>query len=60
MENENISFHSVLGLELNRVFFSVRDPANKREIIEFARGVLKRERAERAGGAAPSPEGPTS
>jgi hypothetical protein len=58
MENENIAFNSVLGLELNRVFFAIHDPANKREIIEFARGVLKRERAERARGA--SPEGPTS
>jgi hypothetical protein len=46
MEDENIALNSVLGLELNRVFFAVRKTANKQRIIEFAREVLKSERAE--------------
>jgi hypothetical protein len=46
MEDENIALNSVLGLELNRVFFAVRETANKQKIIEFAREVLKSERAE--------------
>jgi hypothetical protein len=46
MEDENIVLNSVLGLELNRVFFAVRKTANKQKIIEFAREVLKSERAE--------------
>jgi hypothetical protein len=46
MEDENIALNSVLGLELNRVFFAVRETANKQKIIEFAREVLKGERAE--------------
>jgi hypothetical protein len=58
MEDENIALNSVLGLELNRVFFAVRDTANKQKIIEFAREVLQGERAERPG--TRSPEGPTS
>jgi hypothetical protein len=45
-EDENIALNSVLGLELNRVFFAVRKTANKQKIIEFAREVLKIERAE--------------
>jgi len=44
MEDENIALNSVLGLELNRVFFAVRDTANKQKIIEFAREVLQSER----------------
>ncbi len=43
MEDENIALNSVLGLELNRVFFAVRDTANKQKIIEFARKVLQSE-----------------
>ncbi|MGY4499242.1 hypothetical protein ACVWYH_003173 [Bradyrhizobium sp. GM24.11] len=43
MEDENIALNSVLGLELNRVFFAVRDTANKQKIIEFARDVLQSE-----------------
>ncbi|WP_271598651.1 MULTISPECIES: hypothetical protein [unclassified Bradyrhizobium] len=58
MEDENIALNSVLGLELNRVFFAVRDTANKQKIIEFARAVLQSERAERAGSV--SPEQPAS
>lgn len=57
MEDENIALNSVLGLELNRVFFAVRDTANKQKIIEFARDVLQSERDEPADTA--SPEGPT-
>jgi hypothetical protein len=56
MEDENIALNSVLGLELNRVFFAVRDTASKQKIIEFARDVLQSERAERPGSV--SPEGP--
>ena len=56
MEDEKIALNSVLGLELNRVFFAVRDTANKQKIIEFARDVLQSERAERPGSV--SPEGP--
>ena len=58
MEDEDIALNSVLGLELNRVFFAVRDTANKQKIIEFAREVLQGERDERPGSA--SPEGPAS
>ena len=58
MEDENIALNSVLGLELNRVFFAVRDTANKQKIIEFARDVLRSERTERPGSV--SPEGPAS
>ncbi|WP_083514093.1 hypothetical protein ACNJX9_38160 [Bradyrhizobium sp. DASA03076] len=58
MEDENIALNSVLGLELNRVFFAVRDTANKQKIIEFARAVLQSERTERAGSV--SPEQPAS
>jgi hypothetical protein len=58
MEDDNIALNSVLGLELNRVFFAVRDTANKQKIIEFARDVLRSERAERPGSV--SPEGPAS
>ena len=50
MEDEDIALNSVLGLELNRVFFAVRETANKQKIIEFAREVLRSERA-RPGGA---------
>ena len=57
MEDEDIALNSVLGLELNRVFFAVRDTANKQKIIEFARDVLQSERKERPGSV--SPEGPT-
>ena len=39
MEDENIALNSVLGLELNRVFFAVRETANKQKIIEFAREI---------------------
>ena len=48
MEDEDIALNSVLGLELNRVFFAVHDTANKQKIIEFAREVLQSERAELA------------
>ncbi len=58
MEDENIALDSVLGLELNRVFFAVRETANKRKIIEFARDVLESERAKPADTA--TPEGPAS
>lgn len=58
MEDEDIALNSVLGLELNRVFFAVRETANKQKIIEFAREVLQGERAERPGSV--SPEGPAS
>lgn len=58
MENEDIALNSVLGLELNRVFFAVHETANKQKIIEFAREVLQRERAKRIDSV--SPEGPTS
>lgn len=53
MEDENIALNSVLGLELNRVFFAVRDTANKQKIIEFAREVLKSERTKPADSASP-------
>jgi hypothetical protein len=56
MEDENIALNSVLGLELNRVFFAVRDTANKQKIIEFARGVLQSERPKLVDSA--SPENP--
>ncbi len=46
MEDEDIALNSVLGLELNRVFFAVHETANKQKIIEFAREVLQSERAE--------------
>ena len=58
MEDEDIALNSVLGLELNRVFFAVHDTANKQKIIEFAREVLQSERAELADSV--SPEGPAS
>ena len=58
MEDENIALNSVLGLELNRVFFAIRDTANKQKIIEFAREVLHGEREERPGNM--SPDGPAS
>jgi hypothetical protein len=58
MEDEDIALNSVLGLELNRVFFAVRETANKQKIIEFAREVLQGERAELADSI--SPEGPAS
>lgn len=58
MEDENIALNSVLGLELNRVFFAVRETANKQRIIEFAREVLESERRDRPDSA--SPEGPAS
>ncbi|MDD1537284.1 MULTISPECIES: hypothetical protein [Bradyrhizobium] len=58
MEDEDIALNSVLGLELNRVFFAVREAANKQKIIEFARAVLESERAELADSV--SPEGPAS
>ena len=56
MEDENIALNSVLGLELNRVFFAVHETANKQKIIEFAREILESERAERSDNV--SPEGP--
>ena len=58
MDDENIALNSVLGLELNRVFFAVRETANKQKIIEFARKVLQGECAELADSV--SPEGPAS
>ena len=58
MEDENIALNSVLGLELNRVFFAVRETANKQKIIEFARDVLETERADLRDSA--TPEGPAS
>jgi len=58
MENEDIALNSVLGLELNRVFFAVRDTANKQKIIEFAREVLQGEREDLAESVLP--EGPAS
>ncbi|MGV7212696.1 hypothetical protein [Bradyrhizobium sp. UFLA05-112] len=56
MEDENIALNSVLGLELNRVFFAVRETANKQKIIELAREVLESERAALPDSV--SPEGP--
>lgn len=41
MEDDGIALNSVLGLELNRIFFAVSEPANKRKIIAFAREVLR-------------------
>lgn len=58
MEDENIALNSVLGLELNRVFFAVRETANKQKIIEYARDVLETERADLRDSA--TPEGPAS
>ncbi len=58
MEDEDIALNSVLGLELNRVFFAVSDTANKQKIIEFARQVLQSEREELADSLLP--EGPAS
>lgn len=55
---DDIALNSVLGLELNRVFFAVRDTANKQKIIEFAREVLAEERVALRDSA--SPEGPAS
>ncbi len=59
MEDENIALNSVLGLELNRVFFAVRETANKQKIIEFAREVLQGEREDVAAERV-LPEGPAS
>ena len=58
MQDEDIALNSVLGLELNRVFFAVHGSANKQKIIEFARKVLHGERAELTESALP--EGPAS
>ncbi|MCK1721759.1 hypothetical protein [Bradyrhizobium sp. 141] len=58
MEDEDIALNSVLGLELNRVFFAVHETANKQKIIEFAREVLQSEREALADRV--SPEGPAS
>jgi hypothetical protein len=58
MEDENIALNSVLGLELNRVFFAVRETANKQKIIEFAREVLEGEGNDLPDSA--TPEGPAS
>ncbi|WP_298239863.1 hypothetical protein [uncultured Bradyrhizobium sp.] len=58
MQDEDIALNSVLGLELNRVFFAVRDTANKQKIIEFARQVLQSEHAELVDSLLP--EGPAS
>ena len=58
MDDENIALNSVLGLELNRVFFAVRETANKQKIIEFAREVLQSELEALAESV--SPEGPAS
>ena len=58
MKDEDIALNSVLGLELNRVFFAVRDTANKQKIIEFARAVLESERPKLVDSAAP--ESPAS
>jgi hypothetical protein len=58
MEDENIALNSVLGLELNRVFFAVREAANKHKIVEFAREVLEDERTTLQDSA--SPDGPAS
>jgi len=58
MQDEDIALNSVLGLELNRVFFAVHQTANKQKIIEFAREVLEGERSELAEGLLP--EGPAS
>ncbi|MCP3393123.1 hypothetical protein NLM27_30685 [Bradyrhizobium sp. CCGB12] len=58
MKDEDIALNSVLGLELNRVFFAVRQTANKQKIIEFAREVLQSERAESVNSLLP--EGPAS
>ncbi|MEW6151675.1 MAG: hypothetical protein ACOY3N_29130 [Bradyrhizobium sp.] len=58
MQDEDIALNSVLGLELNRVFFAVHATANKQKIIEFAREVLRGERAELAESILP--EGPAS
>ncbi|WP_441233369.1 hypothetical protein [Bradyrhizobium sp. 930_D9_N1_4] len=56
MEDEDIALNSVLGLELNRVFFAVCETANKQKIIEFARKVLESERPKLVDSV--SPEGP--
>lgn len=58
MQDEDIALNSVLGLELNRVFFAVHETANKQKIIEFAREVLRGEHAELAESVLP--EGPAS
>jgi hypothetical protein len=58
MEDEDIALNSVLGLELNRVFFAVRETANKQKIIEFAREVLEAEREDIPESVVP--EGPAS
>lgn len=58
MDDETIALDSVLGLELNRVFFAVRETANKQKIIEFAREVLESEGTELPDSA--TPEGPAS
>jgi len=58
MEDEDIALNSVLGLELNRVFFAVHETANKQKIIEFAREVLQSELEALADSV--SPEGPAS
>lgn len=58
MKDETIALNSVLGLELNRVFFAVHDAANKQKIIEFAREILQSERPRLIDGASPeSPAG---
>lgn len=58
MEDEDIALNSVLGLELNRLFFAICETANKQKIIEFAREVLEGERPRLVDTV--SPEGPVS
>jgi hypothetical protein len=58
MEEEKNALNSVLGLELNRVFFAIREKANKERVIEFARAVLESERIRLVDGG--SPENPPS
>ncbi|PSO20746.1 hypothetical protein [Bradyrhizobium sp. MOS003] len=58
MQDEDIALNSVLGLELNRVFFAIRETANKQKIIEFAREVLQGEREDLTESVLP--EGPAS
>jgi len=55
---DDVALNSVLGLELNRVFFAVRETANKQKIIGFAREVLQGEREDLAESVLP--EGPAS
>jgi hypothetical protein len=54
MEDKHTAMNTVLGLELNRLFFVIESQASKQKVIDFARTVLESERQQRLG--TPSPQ----